>query len=256
MKKNKRLKLSTVQTLTHYGVVLLALFIVSLTSCSLIEIYVTDTYTGVRTSGELIKVSWPFFLLAIIFAVIQYRRLKFKEINITYTEEQFQEAVKRTVDELEWRIDKNNKDLFRAIRPWNWTGSWGEMVTIIKEKDKLLVNSICDPDSMSSIGSYGWNRKNITTFLKNLDDVINNIPLEIKPEKEIKEWSLGSIARRLFAYPFCIFLIVFGVYMLLEPLTFRTIIAGLGVIAIASIYLYSDIKILTTKKGKERSPNL
>lgn len=250
MKKNKRLKLTTIQTLTHFGIVLLLLFIVSLTGWSLIEIYLTDTYKGVRTADELIKSSLPFFALAIIFTIIQYRRLNFREIQVSYTDEQFQEAIDRTVKDLEWKVEKNNKIFFRAVRPWKWTGSWGEMVTIIKEKDRVLINSICDPDHMSSIASCGWNRKNVKTFLKNLSDVSNSKPQEIKIEKVKNEWGAKRILIRLFAYPFCIFLIVFGVYMVLEPLTIRTIIAGLGAIVIASIYLYSDIKILTTKNDK------
>ena len=255
MKKDKRLKLTTIQTLKHYGIVLLLLFIVSLTGWSLIEIYLTDTYEGVRTAEELIKTSLPFFAIAIIFAIIQYRRLNFKEIQVPYTNEQFQEAVDRTVKDLEWRIERNNKTFFRAVRPWNWTGSWGVMVTIIKDKDRLLINSICDPNHMNSVASYGWNRKNIKTFIENFSDVLDNRTAEIKEEKEINEWSFKRITIRIFAYPFCIFLIVFGVYMVLEPLTIRTIIAGLGAITIASIYLYSDIKLLTSKNDKQRSPN-
>lgn len=255
MKKNKRLKLTTIQTLTHYGIVILLLFIVSLTGWSLIEIYLTDTYEGVRTADELIKSSLPFFAIAIIFAIIQYGRLNFKEIQVSYTDEQFQEAIDRTVKDLEWRIERNNKTFFRAVRPWNWTGSWGEMVTIIKDKDRLLINSICDPDHMSSVASYGWNRKNIRTFIKNLSDVLNNKPAKIKEEKEINEWSFKRIAIRLFAYPSCILLIVIGIYAIFDNLTFRTTLAGLGAIIFASMYLYSDIKILTTKNDKERSPN-
>jgi hypothetical protein len=248
MKNNKRLKLTTIQTLTHYGIVLFLLFIVSLTGWSLIEIYLTDTYTGVRTADEIIKTSLPFLALAIIFAVIQYRRLNFIEIRVSHSDEQFQEAIDRTIKDLEWRVERNNKTFFRAVRPWNWTGSWGEMVTIIRDKDRVLINSICDPDHMSSVASYGWNRKNIKTFLKNFSDVLNSRPEEIKEEKETNEWSFKRIVIRLFAYPFCIFLIVFGVYMVMVPLTIRTIIAGLGAMTISSIYLYSDIKLLTTKK--------
>ncbi len=256
MKKNKRLKLTTIQTLTHYGIVLLLLFIVCLSGWSLIEIYVTNTYPGVRTADELIRSSLPFLLLAILFAFIQHRRLKFKEVNLTITEEQFQEAVERTAKELEWRIDKNNKAFFRAFRPWNWTGIGGEMVSIIKGKDHLLVNSICNPDSMSSVASYGWNRKNVKTFLKNLTDVLNNKPAEIKIEKVINEWSVKRVVIRILAYPFCIFLIVLGVYMVLQPLTIRTVISGLGAMTLAIIYLYSDIKILKTKNKNDRSRNL
>ena len=105
MKKNKRLKLTTIQSLTHYGIVILLLFITSITGWHLIEIYLTNTYTGVRSADELIRSSLPFLLLAVLFAVIQHRRLKFKEVNVTFTDNQFQEAVERTVKDLEWRID-------------------------------------------------------------------------------------------------------------------------------------------------------
>lgn len=248
MKKNKRLKLTIFQTLTHYGIVLLLLFIATLTGWSLVEIYFTDTYSGVQTANELIKVSLLFLVLALIFVVIQYRRLSFKEFQMSYTDEQFQEAIERTINDLQWQVEKNNKTFFRAVRVWDWTGSWGEMVTIIKDKDLILINSICDPYHISSVFSYGWNRKNIKTFIKHLSDILNNKPIEIEEVKEINEWSFKRIMIRLFAYPFCVFLIVFGVYMVLRPLTIRTIIAGLGAITFASVYLYSDIKILTTKK--------
>jgi hypothetical protein len=99
------------------------------------------------------------------------------------------------------------------------------------------------------------NRKNISTFIKNLSDVLNDKPAEIKIEKAINEWSIKGILFRVFAYPFCIFLIVFGVYMVLQPLTIRSIIAGLGAMAIASIYLYSDIKVLQQKNENKGSRN-
>jgi hypothetical protein len=91
------------------------------------------------------------------------------------------------------------------------------MVTIIKDKDRLLINSICDPDHMSSIASYGWNQKNIKIFQKNLSDVLANRPEIIKEEKEINEWSFKEMQSDFLLYPFCFFLIVFGVYMVLEP---------------------------------------
>lgn len=248
MMKNKRLKLNTTQILTHYGIVLFLLFIVSFTVWSLVEMYVTDTYTGVRTANELISTLSVFLLLVILSAFVQHRRLKFKEINVTFTEEQFQEAIERTANELEWRIDRDNETFFRAYRPWNWTGSWGEMITIIKDKNRFLINSICNPDSISSLASYGWNRKNVQIFLKNMSDVLNNKPAEVKIVRANNEWSIKRIITRLLAYPFCFFLIVLGIYMVFQPLTIGTIIAGLGAIAVASTYLYADIKILITKK--------
>jgi uncharacterized membrane protein YcjF (UPF0283 family) len=256
MKSDKRLRLSFGQTLTHYGIVLFMLFIVVLSGKSIIEIYLLHTYSGTESTEELILNSLPFLGLAITFSIIQYRRLRFREINISYTDHQFQEAIKRTTSDLGWKIENNNKDLFKAYRPWSG-GSYGEMITIIKEKDGLLINSICDPNSMSSIASFGWNKRNVNFFLRNLNETIQNITASQKVEEVIskKEWTLKKILIRLFAYPFCLFLIFFGVYMILKPLTIRTIIAGVGAIVAATFYLYSDLKIIVTNSANKKSPN-
>lgn len=240
------------QLLTHYGIVLFLLVIVLFTARDLAEIYLTNTYSGVRTARELVTASLPFIAGAIIFAVIQYRKLYFREYRVSVTEEQFREAIERTVKEVGWQIETNNKSLFRANRHGGyWSASWGEMVTILKDKDRLLINSICDPGHVSSIASFGWNRRNMDAFLGNLTDVMNNKPQELKTAAVYKEWTAKRTLFRLFAYPFCICLVVLGVYMVMEPLTAQTIAAGIGAIAIAVIYLYTDIKVLTSKRANK-----
>lgn len=251
LKKNrKRIKLTFGQTVTHYMVVFFMLFIFGLVAKDLFEIYISKNYTDDSTTIDLVTMSLPILLIAIVFAIIQYRRLDFKEIKIEYTDEQFQEAIRRTIDDLEWKIDKNQKNFFCAYRPWNWSGSWGEMITIKKYKDQLLMNSICDPNSMSSVISYGWNKRNLKTFLINLSETIQGIPKEPKIEEVTvkNEWSLKMILIRLFAYPFCLFLIFLGFYMIFNPLTIRTFISGFGAIIVATIYLYTDLKILISKR--------
>lgn len=255
MKPNKRLKLTFGQRLTHYGVVLFSLFIVCLYGKSIVEIYLTKTYTGVESAKEIIADSVPFLVLSIIFFIIQYRRLRFKEVDVSYTANQFQEAIKRTVNDLEWTVEKNNKNFFRAYRPWGG-GSYGEMITIIREKDRFYINSICDPNNMSSIASFGWNKKNIKCFLTNLNEAIQNIA-KTQPSVEVtngNEWTFKKTFVRLLAYPFCLFLIFFGMYMILKPLTIRTIFAGIGAIVAAIFYLYSDIKTIMNNLNK-KSPN-
>ena len=249
MKQQKRLKLSRWQILDHYFIVLFILLIPTFMLYSLFEIYITKTYDGVMTADEIISIAWPWIIPAIAFYFIQKRQLRFREIKIDFTEQEFQEAVQRTVKEYEWQIELNNKTIFRAYRPWNWTGSWGEMITIIKDKDRMFLNSICDPNKMSSVASFGWNKRNIVTFLKNLKEVKQDIPVQEKIEKPEKEWTFKKIVIRLFLYPFCLFLIGFGVYMIFNPVNWKTQGAGIGAIVFASIYLYSDLKIIIEKKS-------
>jgi hypothetical protein len=249
MKQTKRLKLSRWQRLDHYFIVIFILIIPGFTLFSLFEIYVTDSYDGVRTTNELISTAWPWIIPAIAFYFIQKRRLRFKEVNIEYSDQEFQEAIERSAKEYEWQIEINNRNIFQAYRPWNWTGSWGEMITIVKDKDRLLLNSICDPNKWSSVASFGWNKRNIDTFLKNLVDVKKDIPVQEKIEEPEKEWTFKKVVIRLLAYPICLFLIGFGLYMIFNPVTWKSQGAGIGAMTIAAIYLYTDLKMIMKNKS-------
>jgi protein-S-isoprenylcysteine O-methyltransferase Ste14 len=257
MRQQKRLILGFWSTINHYFIVFFFLFISGLLLYSVFQIYVTENYEGVRPAEELTIGTFPFLIAAIIFYFIQRRRLRFKEVSINYTDHDFQEAIERTMKEYEWQITNNSKSFFRAYRYWNWTGSWGEMITIIRLKVKLLLNSICNPNIASSVASFGWNKRNIGTFLKNLNDIINQIPVvKINVEKKQEsEWTLKRTIVRLFIYPFCLFLIGLGFYMFLHPLSFRNAMAGVGAIIFGAFFLYLDIRIILTKNHESITSN-
>ena len=173
MTKGGRLKLTFGQTVDHYFIVVFLLIVPGMTAHSLYQMYVTETYAGVRSASELLTASVPFLILSIAFYFIQRNALKLKEIRLDCTDEQFQAAIKRTMEELKWQVELNDKDFFRAYRRWNWTASWGEMITIIRGNGRLYINSICDPNSISSVTSWGWNKRNVKTFWSKLTEEIN-----------------------------------------------------------------------------------
>jgi hypothetical protein len=254
MKETGKLKLSFWNYVNHYFIVVFVLLIPIFSLVSVFEIYVTKTYDGVRPASELLSFSLPWIIPAVLFFFIQKNQLKFKKFNIQYTDDEFKEAIDRTVKELEWRIERNNKTYVRAHRPWNWTGSWGEMITIIRLKDGLLINSIGDPDAWGSGLGYGWNRKNIRIFLKNLSDVKNRIPFKEIIEVQENEWSLKRIVVRLFMYPLCLGLIAVGLFVIANPTNWKSQGAGLAAIVFACYYLYADIKLINEQK-KARKHN-
>lgn len=252
MKQRKRLKLNVTQTLSHYAIVLFLLFIPFFTLYDLFEIFVTKTYDGVRSATELMITGFPWIIPAIFFYFLQKKKLKFKEVSTSYSIADFEEAIERTVKELDLVIEFNRKNFFRANRPSNWTMSWGEMITIIHTKDSFLINSICDPNNPSSIFSFGWNMKNMRTFLQNLQDVNNHKPPTVTiTEKPINEWTFKRSIIRVIIYPFCLFFLILGVYMIFNPINIKSQIAGVGAISAATFYLYLDLKIITSKKHKE-----
>lgn len=250
--KYKKLRLPFWQFVQHYFIVI---FLMLIPVFSIVKIFVTPN-TSVSESFEFTSLQFigpmTCLLLAIAFIFIQKSKLKFIEIRAKCTAEEFQEAIRRTVDDLEWKVEYNKNGNFRANRPWNWTGSWGESITIIRDNDKLLFNSICDTTKFSFPFSAGWNRKNLRTFISHLNETINGIPMREKKESSDRkgEWTIKRILIRLIAYPFCLFLIILGVYGIINPVNFKTPLAGIGGIIIASIYFYTDIKMILAKKDK------
>jgi hypothetical protein len=163
MKDKETLVLTGWQAFWHYSVVPFLLIAPVLTSVSVFKYYVTHTYTAARPIEDIILPGYVWILPAVIFFFIQKRRLKFKVINIPVDKEVFKEATEQAAKELEWRIEKKANDVVIAKSGFSWR-SWGEQITIIWCKDKILFNSICDPDRRPSVASFGMNKLNRKTF--------------------------------------------------------------------------------------------
>jgi hypothetical protein len=159
MKETETLVLTKGQTFWHYTIVHFLLIIPVLTTIDVFKYYVTHTYTAVRPIEDLISTGYIWVFPAIAFFFIQKRRLKFKTINFLVDKDNFKEAVEQTAKEMEWTIEKMTNDIVVAKSGFSWR-SWGEQITIIWCKDKILFNSICDPDSIPSVTSLGMNRVN------------------------------------------------------------------------------------------------
>ena len=171
MSKTEKVKLSFVQLCWHYSVVPFLLITPLLFSWDLLNYYVLRKYDGVREPSELMTISLFFIALSILFYFIQKRRLRFSEFNIRYTKDAFDKALKKTAEELKWKIIEKRKGYVRAYRNWDGSASWGELITIKHDNGRILVNSICNPEAIFiSVISYGWNKKNVRTFIDNLSN--------------------------------------------------------------------------------------
>lgn len=172
MSKTKRLKLKTKELLAHYSFSFLILLLPVMSFIDIVKIWI-GTYDGARTIDDYINVSWPFLLVGLLFIYRQYRRLFFREIRIEHTDNDFQHALGLTSMQLKWRTQATKHGFFKAIRvggdgPW----FWGEMITIISDNKTILINSISDPNQSPTPSSFGWDRKNVRTFIKNLETIV------------------------------------------------------------------------------------
>lgn len=249
METRLRLKLTLGQRITHFSI-LFPLMIPALFSIVCIIEDFFGFYKG-KVDIESQYSSAVFFIIIIILLyIIQYWRLYFKKIEITFTESQFQEAVRRTSNELEWEVVKNNKKMFQATRDDLIGAIMGELVTIIKSDGYLLINSICDPNKWTNILPFR-NKVNVSVFLKNLHNVTNEVPHTPKISVIENEYSFKRVLFRIIVYPICLLMILGGILMIYYHITLRNALAGVGSIALAVVILYADIKLFVNYKKKK-----
>jgi len=246
MKRTKRLKLSTWQTVAHY------LFVMFLCSPLLFTIYfIGSAYFGFDEGGrpvsELLLLPVPFIILALIVFFNQRRRLKFTIIHILYTHDDVREALRRTAHSLQWRIETERPDYIRAFRTDQWVGNHGEMVTIIKDENTLLLNSISDLSRKPTFSSFGWDKKNINTFLFNLAQTLQNIPANSWYEdREERKWYAKKFFRYI-AYFFSACMVPLSVFLAVKGEFVMAIILFGG----ALFYIYSDIRLMREERSQK-----
>ncbi len=103
----------------------------------------------------------------------QYRNLEFKTIEIEGTILSNTQVIKSTIKNLKWEIASMSTSKFEVINPDTDFRTFGdELITIIPENNKILVNSICNVDGKSSqVFSWGKNKQNIKVLKNEIEKV-------------------------------------------------------------------------------------
>lgn len=205
---NNQIGLTARQLVTHYLVVILLLFFEFL----LVYVLVTSKANGYSVYGLIGAVS----AVLLITFLWQRRRLSFRMYKFNITDQQFKEAVMRTAVYLEWSVEVLNDSYARAFRGSNFSGSWGEMISIKHEGGSVYINSICNPYARSSVASYGWNERNRVTFVGFVNDVMNGVEFSGEVRAVGKLWTRIRILKAFLLYPICVFLLIFGVFQVLH----------------------------------------
>jgi hypothetical protein len=163
MKRTRKLCLTTWQLFGHYSIVLLFSVFPVYTIIALVKDYLLHDYAAAGRMRETIIAGCVGAVPVIILCVRQKRRLRLRVINTNVTVGDLMNAAEEAAKELGWKIEKVRKDLIVARSRFGFPNR-GELMTIIKDGDRILFNSICDPDRNVSVASFGMNKLNRTTF--------------------------------------------------------------------------------------------
>jgi len=165
---NEELKLSTWHKFVHYEIV----FFILLIPISFLIFKAVDYFKGKSfqfSVGEIL-----FVIIIILLAGLTYnfqkKRLKLSSIETTIDQNGVMEILERIGKNDNWHLSRRSKNLIIIkTHPSLLSGSWGEQIIMFFEKDRVLLNSICDPDNLSSVVSMGRNKKNIKLLIKEIE---------------------------------------------------------------------------------------
>ena len=162
--KTRRVILDSEESKVHYyGVQMIALFPLFF---GLFLAWFTITGKPIVNRPFVIKIFFFFLIFTLLLLWNQWNRLAFKTTTTTLSRKEINLVIQNVARELGWRVTINKRNLVKAYtNPSFFSGSWGEMITILFDEDKVMINSICNPKKQSSMSAMGRNRKNEQRFL-------------------------------------------------------------------------------------------
>ena len=180
--KSNRLNLKGLELFWHYSPAIFFLILPITDLFLMIESKFKNDIEGFQRMIEGQELGWIFLIISILVFFYKWTNLRFKEINLIASDKSFNEAIRKTAQQLEWKIIKETSNFLIAKSHHN-LGSWGEHITIIKQENNILINSICDPEERPAISSWGGNNKNIKCFIKNIKQFTKSNDSKSTPSK-------------------------------------------------------------------------
>jgi hypothetical protein len=167
-KEKQELQLNFWQKTTHYGIVIGILIIPT----TIMFVSVKDILNGSNkhfSENQLWFIIIP-ILISILFYFLQKNRLKFKVIDTSLNVFEIKKIITEIEEQRKWIKNKNTENYYTATTyPGFFSGSWGELITIIFAENRIYFNSICNPNAKSSVVSMGRNKKHYLTLLNRIN---------------------------------------------------------------------------------------
>lgn len=252
MKSQERIILTKKQWFNHFGI-----SIVMLLLSLVFGIY---SFMNPENTGSIYLIVIPLGV-SIFFYWLNWDRLFFQEFKAGITEEQFKKAVTGTGLELNWEILELNENYAEIFRNPAWGEKGGEKIIIKKTKDKILINSMGNPNFASKGYSRKRNKDNINYFLANVNQALrgenieeNILSRQQRKEKEFwaeSEWTIGKILMRIAGYGLTILFLLIGILMI-NGGDWLGMFAFIIPVVMSLTYIKNDIEVLREKHRRKK----
>lgn len=166
--ESRRLVLSGWERWTHFEPAIALAFIASLMPA--FAAYDLVTIGEVTMPDSIPKVFFIATVIPGIASVLLYiyreRELRLTRIDTERSRQEITSAIVELAENNNWEVrNKTKKYMILKTHPSFWSGSGGEQITVLFDKDRVWVNSICDPDKRASVVSMGRNRQNVHALI-------------------------------------------------------------------------------------------
>jgi hypothetical protein len=249
----KRIFLNSWQTIEHYSFILFPLIVL---------LYFVFN-EGKSNDGESLyesKIILFLILLSVVVSYLKWKELAFYQLDERRSDVEFENAVLASANKLEWEIVEFKNDFVEAIASNIWKSNDHQKIVIIREENRVLINSMNEP-SLVTLPDFilGLNKKNCKTFLhyyyySNMIQDLNEKVLKNLKEKEEhieneNEWSFINIMKRVIAYIVSLgFLGLAYIFYIQRGLDIFTLL----LILFGTLYVIIDLYVIFKKmrKGK------
>jgi len=154
MKQTRKLTLPKTQMLLHFFPVFVFLLIASI--CFFISLVAHEHHLSL----DFKFLSLTAILIAIYLFYRQFNQLNFTSIQATLTEQEFRDMFEILAKKMNWLAEYSGESYVVATIEFKWS-NWGTLITLIRDKDCILVNSICDLHNKPTTTSWGQNKRNV-----------------------------------------------------------------------------------------------
>lgn len=261
MIRRKRVRLSPGFKILHY-LPLLPLFWVSLVLISLISQFDKSGSYGNFTYTEGIM---PFAPPLIIFSFLLYRyqraKLGMTEVLINLKRGEFARVIDYMKQTCNWDIQTQKGGLLTAHKRAPKTLGFEEIITVIRSRNTILINSRSNPVRWISFISFGRNIRNTSDFVRAMDTCCQE-----SPKMSLFKWNgdispFATVMYRIVAGAICLGSVGLALWLIIVNDEWIGWLAGWGIISFVLFVIDTDlgealVRYRASKHyGKERFRN-
>ena len=261
MKSTEKIKLTKGEWFNHFGISIYLIIPIIMFGHLFVEFYLLKMPNPNPDNFNAFYLMLLFLGVSIFLYWRKWKRLFFQEYKVKLTDEQFERAIKATAIELNWQIEKLERNYAEAFRFPEAFGNGGEKITVKKTENKVLINSMGNPELLRKGYSRKRNKENLNSFLVNAANILKGKEVEkIIAEKHIKEeeefwaeseWTIKNILMRIVGYGFTIIFLLIGILAFYEG-AWEGIIPMILSVGISLSYIKNDIQILREKNRRNK----